>query len=320
MEEDLAMISSTAEGLVYAAEGNLLDATRLLAAAAAIEKKQRDTAMYMNDPPMSPWPANRLLGDVYLKAGENRLAIEAYERSLEQEHNDAFALAGLAQAHAQSGNRERATVYAGRFAHVWSNADPGLRWKAQVDALGLKAPAISNTPAPERPYTLDVQSAIGPLNWEPFAAPALECLDVDGKTVRLADYKGKNVILVFYLGDHCVHCVEQLIAINARAEDLKMQNTVVLAVSSATPEKNKESEKLGKLSMVLLSDQEHANARRFTSYDDFEDLELHSTILIDVNGRVHWKRTGGDPFTDVDFLMQSLKRMNEKNTPAQASK
>ncbi|MCX5690329.1 MAG: redoxin domain-containing protein [Planctomycetota bacterium] len=91
-----------------------------------------------------------------------------------------------------------------------------------------------------------------------------------------------------------------------------MQNTVVLAVSSATPEKNKESEKLGKLSMVLLSDQEHANARRFTSYDDFEDLELHSTILIDVNGRVHWKRTGGDPFTDVEFLMQSLKRMNEK--------
>ncbi|MCX5690330.1 MAG: hypothetical protein NTV94_11205, partial [Planctomycetota bacterium] len=186
MEEDLAMISSTAEGLVYAAEGNLLDATRLLGAAAAIEKKQRDAEMFMNDPPMSAWSANRLLGDVYLKAGENRLAIEAYERSLEQEHNDAFALAGLAQAYAQSGNRERATVYAGRFAQVWSNADPGLRWKAQVDALGLNAPATSTTPAPERPYTLDVQSAIGPLNWEPFAAPALECLDVDGKTVRLA--------------------------------------------------------------------------------------------------------------------------------------
>jgi hypothetical protein len=39
-------------------------------------------------------------------------------------------------------------------------------------------------------------------------------------------------------------------------------------------------------------------------------MELHSTILIDTKGRVHWKRTGGDPFTNMDFLLQSLKRMN----------
>ncbi|MEQ1893038.1 MAG: hypothetical protein ABL998_10880, partial [Planctomycetota bacterium] len=54
----------------------------------------------------------------------------------------------------------------------------------------------------------------------------------------------------------------------------------------------------------------HANARRFTSYDDFEEMELHSTILIDTQGRVHWKRTGGDPFADVDFLLAELTRMN----------
>jgi hypothetical protein len=41
-------------------------------------------------------------------------------------------------------------------------------------------------------------------------------------------------------------------------------------------------------------------------------MELHSTILIDTKGRVHWKRTGGDPFSDMDFLHQSLKRMNGK--------
>ena len=53
-------------------------------------------------------------------------------------------------------------------------------------------------------------------------------------------------------------------------------------------------------------------ARRFASYDDFEELELHSTILIDAKGRVHWKRTGGDPFVDVDFLLKTLKTMNAK--------
>ncbi len=311
-ENPLAIELNAAEGLLCAAEGNLLDATRFLTEAAASEKKQRDAGQYLDDPPNAAWPVNRLLGDVYLRAGENRMAIEAYERALKQERNDAFSLAGLAQAHFKSGNREKATEYAGRFAYVWSSCDPGLRWKAEVDALGLNAAPIAQTPAPERPYVLDAQSNLGPLNWEPFAAPQLDCMDTDGKAVRLEDFRGKNVILVFYLSDECPHCVEQLVAINARSADWESENAVVLAVSSTTAEKNKASEKLRKLSIRLLSDRDHNNARRFTSYDDFEEMELHSTILIDAKGRVHWKRTGGDPFTDMDFLLQTLKRMNEK--------
>ena len=64
--------------------------------------------------------------------------------------------------------------------------------------------------------------------------------------------------------------------------------------------------------MRLLSDHDHENARRFASYDDFEEIELHSTILIDTAGRVHWKRTGGEPFADMDFLLKSVKQMNQK--------
>ena len=106
--------------------------------------------------------------------------------------------------------------------------------------------------------------------------------------------------------------MEQLKSINAHGDDWSGENTVVLGVSSVTPEKNKASPKLGKLAIRLLSDSNHENARRFTSYDDFEDLELHSTVLIDTQGRVHWKRTGGKPFADVDFLLKSVKQMNQK--------
>jgi peroxiredoxin len=108
--------------------------------------------------------------------------------------------------------------------------------------------------------------------------------------------------------------MEQLQAINKRADDWATENTVVLGVSSVSPEKNKASAKLGKLPIRLLSDRDHENARRFASYDDFEELELHSTILIDTKGRVHWKRTGGKPFADVDFLIQSVKRMNQSGS------
>ena len=46
------------------------------------------------------------------------------------------------------------------------------------------------------------------------------------------------------------------------------------------------------------------------SEDDFEEMELHSTILIDREGRVHWARTGGEPFGDMAFLVSQLERMN----------
>jgi peroxiredoxin len=253
----------------------------------------------------------RVLGDVYLARGENRLAIDAYGRALKVEANDAFSLSGLARAHGALGEREQAARFAARLSSVWSGADAGLKWKKLVDDSGIKAEPVAETPAPERQYSLDLLAKLGPLDWEPFAAPELQCRDADGKTVRLEDYRGKNVLLVFYLSEGCVHCVEQLISINKRAAEWAEANTVVLAVSSTPPEKNKESQKLGGLAMRLLSDSNHDNARRFTSYDDFEEIELHSTILIDAKGRVHWKRTGGDPFTDMDFLIKEVKRMNE---------
>jgi hypothetical protein len=39
-------------------------------------------------------------------------------------------------------------------------------------------------------------------------------------------------------------------------------------------------------------------------------MAIHSTILIDKEGRVHWARHGAGPFTDYDFLLKQLQRMN----------
>ncbi len=313
-EAEWAIGLKTAEGILLAAEGNLLDATRLLTDAAALEKKEREAGEYANDPPLNPWPVNRVLGDAYLNRNEPRLAVEAYQRALVQEPYDAFTLSGLARAHLALGAREEAETDYGRLLYVWSGADAKLKWMTAAAALGLKAAPVAPTLAPERPYRPDALADLGPLNWAPYAAPKLSCLDTNGEPVSLEQFRGANVLLIFYLNDECVHCVEQLKAINGRAADWSEENTVVLGVSSVSPEKNRESSKLGKLTMRLLSDHDHENARRFASYDDFEELELHSTILIDTQGRVHWKRTGGKPFADVEFLLQSVKRMNQKAT------
>lgn len=309
--ENEPAIFQTAEAEVLLAEGKRLDAIRLLLEVAEKERLAREQHRFANDPPADPWPAMRLVGDVYLAGGDLGSAIDAYEQALAAVPNDAWCLAGLAKTYSARGDTQRAARYAGRFLAVWKGADPELKLTKEVLALKLNVTSKAETLRPERVYDPSALDKIGPSNWRPFAAPELDCLDMSRKRVRLTDFRGKNVLLVYYLSDQCVHCMEQLGTINARLEEFGGLNTVVLAVSAATPEVNKESVKLAPFKVTLLSDMDHSNARRFSSYDDFEEMELHSTILIDSKGQVRWKRTGGDPFGDVDYLVREIKRWGD---------
>lgn len=307
---ELDLFFDVADGMVSLGEGRTLEGQRALLNAADLEQSLREKHMYANDPPMMPWPVMRLLGDHYLGQKNNKLAIDCYERALKNEPNDGFSLSGLARAHFADGNRSQAAIYAGRLAYVWSQADPNLKWFDAVQKLGLAAKPIGETPRKERQYRPKDLDSIGPMNWQPFQAPDLRVVDRDGKPVRLNDFKGRNVILVFFLGEACVHCVGQLKSLNDRASEFEAMDTALLGVCSASPASLKASTKLDQASIQFLSDTNHENARRFSSYDDFEDMELHSTILIDKAGRVRWKRTGGDPFMNIDFLLGELKRVN----------
>jgi peroxiredoxin len=204
-----------------------------------------------------------------------------------------------------------------KLLYVTADADSNLPVVARAKAAGIIATAKDDSPAAQRNYRRMALDDYGPNHWEPYAAPALDAKDADGKTVTLAEYRGKNVFLVFYLGEECAHCMKQLHDIGAKKSEWERLNTVVLAVSSALPKKNAENLKnFGDLPVRLLSDDRHENAHRFHSYDDFEEIELHSTILIDRDGRVHWARNGGDPFGDMAFLVKQLERMNAAAHPS----
>lgn len=305
--DDLPALVRVAQAKFRIAEGDRIGGLATLMSAAVQERNARERREYANDPPIEPWPAMRIVADVFAKGGDHRAAIEAYETALEQEANDGWCLAGLAKSWAAVGDRAKANVYAGRLLAVWSGADKGLQPMQEVLALKLDARPTPQTLRPERPYDPAALDKLGPSNWRPFAAPQLACIDADGQPVTLEQFRGKNVLLVFYLSDQCVHCVEQLAALNAKASEFEAADTVVLACSSDTPDKNKASA-LASFRLKLISDKEHENARRFASYDDFESMELHSTILIDTEGRVRWKRTGGDPFMKVDYLLAEINR------------
>ncbi len=292
----------------YALEG-------LKAMTEAAEKEFENQRQYA-DPPTYPESLYNELGEAYLKAKSPLLAAKAFEKGLELTKNDLFSLSGLVRAYAAVGEKAKAEDAMARLMFVAADADRGLAVVARAQSafamFGIEAwPPEDSSPKPQRNYLRTSLEKFGPNKWEPYAAPALDVKDSAGKRVTLEKFKGRTVILVFYLGAECAHCMKQLHDIGGKKETWEKLDTVVLAVSSAGPAKNAEKLKaFGDLPVSVLSDDEHVNARRFHSYDDFEEMELHSTILIDKKGRVHWARKGGEPFGDMVFLTKQVERMN----------
>jgi peroxiredoxin len=308
-EEYYGIQAQELKGRYALAKGETIEGLGLLAEAA---KREFDIQRGYADPPFYPQNLYSSLGEAYLDSKAPGLAAQAFDKALDLTHNDLFALSGLVRAHMAQGERAKAEEAMARLLFVTSDADSGLAILQRAKATGVHATPRDSSPAPQRNYALTSLERFGPNRWEPYDAPKLDARDAAGKRVGLEDYRGKNVLLVFYLGAECPHCMRQLHEIGTKKDDWSRLNTVVLAVSSATPAKNAAAMKeFGDLPARVLSDEKYDNARRFHSYDDFEDIELHSTILIDAKGRVSWARVGGDPFMDMAFLMKQLERMNE---------
>lgn len=305
------------QGTYALKKGDAIKGLMLLTEAAPKELSLR--AEY-DDPPFFPTLMYSKLGYAYLSQNSPKLAADAFERALETVRNDPFALAGLARARQALGDTKAATEALGRALYVWSDAEPGLRWLEEARSTGIRAAAVDVSPGPQRNYRAMGLDKFGPAIWQPFATPALDARNSTGARVTLDQFKGRNVILVFYLGTGCAHCVSQIKELSERSDKWKGLEADVLAVSADSVTANAASQ--GTLKVQLLADDQFRNARLFKSFDDFEEIPIHSTVLIDKTGRVHWARHGGGPFTDYDFLASQLERMNAlaaKASPAPRS-
>ena len=291
------------------ARADQLRGLALLGEAAAEQFEMQKTD---NDPPRYPQPLYHALGQAYLEAKSPVLAAQAFEKALELTRNDWFALAGLVQARQAAGEARKAEEAMARLLYLTADADPGVAWLERARSAGVQAQARDNSPGPpQRNFKAMNLDRFGPSVWEPYPAPKLQAVDPEGKPVTLEEYRGKNVMLVFYLGKECLHCLKQLRDIDGKKDEWSRLNTVVLAVSGNKPEDNRAALKTIAAPVArILSDSSFESAHRFRAYDDFEEMEIHSTILIDRQGRVHWARSGGEPFGDLDFLVKQLERMN----------
>ncbi len=156
-------------------------------------------------------------------------------------------------------------------------------------------------------------ASLGPFRWEPTSAPAWSLPDAENRQQALRHYKGKPVIVIFYLGHGCPHCIEQLVAFAPMTEEFARHGISLVAISTDSVDGLKETAKKastnGGFPFPLLSDKSLQVFKAYRAYDDFEAQPLHGTFLIDGAGEVRWQDISYEPFTETDFLLAEAQRL-----------
>ncbi len=123
-------------------------------------------------------------------------------------------------------------------------------------------------------------------------APGFSLPDADGNTVRLADFKGRAVIVYFYPAASTPGCTKQACTFRDSLAGLNGAGIDVVGISPDKPEKLAKFRDAEKLTFPLLSDPER---KVLTAWGTFGEKKMYgktvqgvirSTFLIDEKGKI----------------------------------
>jgi thioredoxin-dependent peroxiredoxin len=94
-------------------------------------------------------------------------------------------------------------------------------------------------------------------------APDFELPGTGGRTYRLGDYRGRNLILAFYPGDATTVCTKQFCSYRDKGDRLDALDAEVLGVSPQSVDSHERWVEEQELNVPLLADEDLAVARRY---------------------------------------------------------
>jgi len=253
-----------------------------------------------------------------LRMGNSEEAIKLVASAVKSAPEQARPLAAQAYILHEAKKPAEAKTAFDHLRRIAPGLDLSVTWFARLAPLAesLKLPAdwrqaqVEVQDMGQRPKLDD----LGPFRWEPSAAPAFSLTDRNGKPFALDQYRGRSVVLIFYLGKGCPHCMEQLNAFDPLAAEFEKKGITLLAVSTDTAQGLRDTfigydAKDRHFNFPLLSDPSLETFRKYRAYDDFEQTPLHGTFLIDPAGRVRWQEISYEPFMAPKFLLEESTRL-----------
>jgi peroxiredoxin Q/BCP len=129
-------------------------------------------------------------------------------------------------------------------------------------------------------------------------APPFSLVDQDDKKVKLADFKGRWVVLYFYPKDDTPGCTTEACDFTAGLKGFEKLDAVVLGCSPDSTERHRKFIAKYKLKVTLLSDPEHEVLERYGAWGEkklygrtFMGV-IRSTVIIDPEQKIahHYRK------------------------------
>ena len=258
------------------------------------------------------------LARLYLSIGDKEKAEKLSEESVKSSENQVLPLANQIHLLHTIGKSEKAKEAFTKLVEISAHIDdlnktPFNRLNSIAKEFNLPADwrkeLVLADDIGERPPL----ESIGPLLYEPLPAKEWSLPNGDNQPISLKDYQGRPVIVIFYLGAGCLHCVEQLGTFAPMTQQFADAGISLVGIStdkvSGLKDSLNEFKVEGKFPFPLVSDHQLNIFKKYRAFDDFENQPLHGTFLIDQSGLVRWHDISYEPFAEVDFLLKEAKRL-----------
>ena len=143
-------------------------------------------------------------------------------------------------------------------------------------------------------------------------APVFALQDKDGKSVSLADFHGRKVVLYFYPKDNTPGCTRQACAFAQNYGEFRKRNIAVIGVSKDGAESHRKFAEKYSLPFILLSDPELTAIK---AYGVWKEKKLYgkvsmgvarTTFIIDGNGVVAEVMEKVKPDTNASEILAKL--------------
>lgn len=157
-------------------------------------------------------------------------------------------------------------------------------------------------------------------------APEFALPGTEGKTYRLSEYRGRNVVLAFYPGDATTVCTKQFCSYRDNSERLDGLDAVVLGISPQSVESHERWVQEQSLNVPLLADEDLAVARSYGvagwvgPLGKLAGLEstpggryvMRSIFVVDAEGTIRYRHVSrtGSKFQTVDDIERAVAALS----------
>jgi len=158
------------------------------------------------------------------------------------------------------------------------------------------------------------------------AAPDFELPGSDGKTFRLSEHRGKNVVLAFYPGDATTVCTKQFCSYRDNSERIDQLDAEVIGISPQSVDSHERWVEEQELNVPLLADEDLAVSKsygvtgwlgplaRFTELKDAPGGRYiqRAIFVIDADGIVRYRHVSrtGSTFQTVGDLERAVAALD----------